>query len=76
MAVINANRRGFAVSALEAYQDVTRFGDEPDLSDLDYDLFLEVAGDLLADLFHLADSVGVDPETFVARGRLHYDEES
>jgi len=34
--------------------------------------FLQVAGDLIANLFHLADRVGVEPEWVVERAWDHY----
>ncbi|MCG0066018.1 hypothetical protein L0F81_22420 [Streptomyces tricolor] len=38
--------------------------------------FLEVGGDLLADLLHLGRLNGVDPDVLINRGRAHYDAEA
>lgn len=61
----NNARASFAVAALVAYRNVVR-GDE----DIE-----TVLSDLLGDLRHLADVVGVDFDEANDRGRYHYDAE-
>jgi len=74
----NHTRALWARKALMAFAAETgQTADLEYLSDPERDRgwFLEVAGDLLADLFHLADAVGVEPEELVERARYHHDAE-
>lgn len=60
----NTRRAGFALAALGGYRAVV--GDEEPAT---------VIGDLLGDLRHLCDALGLDFEDLVEAGRFHYDAE-
>ncbi|NMH96565.1 hypothetical protein [Pseudonocardia acidicola] len=66
------DKAGLAAAALEAYRSRTgaRAGDFADP-----EVFAEVAGDLIADLFHLADQAGLAPEALIDTARRHHDYE-
>lgn len=63
----NTRRAGFAGQALITYADVTRSGTSEDPS--------TVIGDLLGDLRHLCDALGLDFDALSEDGREHYDAE-
>ena len=72
----NKTRAHWALTALEAFGEQT--GQDSMLDGtltVPDDILCEVAGDLIADLFHLARLNDVDPEHLVDRGRMHYDAE-
>lgn len=61
-----------------AYTAVRAFGEET--GQIDYDMtdreaVMEIAGDLICNLFHLVGAAGVTPEELVDRARMHYDAE-
>jgi hypothetical protein len=69
-----AKRADWAHTALVAFAKQT--GQSPEAENLeDADCFYEVAGDLIANMGHLADVYGHDAEHAVFRGRGHYEEE-
>jgi hypothetical protein len=74
----NASRAEWARHAVMAFASLTGQGveesylDDPECA---RGWLLEVGGDLLADLFHLADQMGVEPAELVERGYFHHDAE-
>ncbi|WP_143261926.1 hypothetical protein [Allokutzneria sp. NRRL B-24872] len=62
----NTRRAGFAATALAAYAVVTGTHQEK---------FATITGDLLGDLRHLADTVGVDLDRAYLNGEAHYRDE-
>ncbi|MEV0445708.1 hypothetical protein AB0I84_17670 [Streptomyces spectabilis] len=74
----NKARAHWALNALEAFgQETGQKGDEYFTGTLTMteDALREVAGDLLANIFHLARLNGVDPALLVASGAMHFTEE-
>jgi hypothetical protein len=70
--VDNEDRRTWARAALDA------FGEQTGQTGYDYsdaEMLEEIAGDLICNLFHLADAAGLDPNKLIERGRFHYDDE-
>ncbi len=68
----NEDRRRWARVALDA------FGAETGQTDYDYrnpEHLIEIGGDLICNLLHLADQAGMDPEVLLEKGRDHHDEE-
>ncbi|MFF9481372.1 hypothetical protein [Streptomyces sp. NPDC014733] len=68
----NKTRAAWSLHALEAFgtqTGQTYFDGSTDVGD---DVLLEVAGDLLADLFHLARLNGVEPAQLIERGMTHF----
>lgn len=68
----NTDRARWAAAALDAFGAATgqigyTYTDPEHLS--------EIAADLVADLMHLGDQAGLDPEGLLDRGRRHYDDE-
>ena len=59
-----------------AHRALSLFATDVGMSERDItEDFLTVAGDFLADLFHLADEHGIDIDELVGRGRYHHDAE-
>ncbi|MCF3100992.1 hypothetical protein IPZ58_05305 [Streptomyces roseoverticillatus] len=74
----NEARARWALVAMEAMGNETGQKGEayfPGTLEVGEDVIREVAGDLMANLFHLARLNGVDPAKVVAAGALHYFEE-
>jgi hypothetical protein len=72
----NQTRATWAATALEAFgtqTGQTGYFDAP-LS-IDADLLREIAGDLLANLFHLARINGVEPGVITEAAFMHFEEE-
>jgi hypothetical protein len=70
---VNATRAHRAQCALEAYADASglRMSMSTDPAN-DDGSFVNVAGDLIADLCHLADQHGWSPEELMGRAELHF----
>lgn len=77
--VTNADRAGWAQAAAEAYASETRFDPREQVivngDDDDKDHASEVIGDLLGDLRHLCDTLGLDFDTLSETGAMHHAEE-
>ncbi|MEU0074069.1 hypothetical protein ABZ027_31710 [Streptomyces sp. NPDC006332] len=73
----NRTRAYWGLCALEAFARKTGQGDLLDGTlNIPDDILMEVGGDLLCDLFHLARLNDVDPDQLTDRGRMHYDAEA
>lgn len=75
----NEQRAEWAVTALTAFGGETGqnyFGGFTTVASVGDDIIGEVAGDLIANLFHLAVANGVSPETLIDRAMGHFMEES
>lgn len=72
----NKIRAGRALEALETFAEQTGQGLGPISSlAIGEDAVHEIAGDLIADLFHLARLNGATPETLISTALAHFEEE-
>lgn len=72
----NHSRVEHARAAVRAFAAETgRARAMPRGHDLGEDILLEVVGDLVSDLMHLAASEGIDPHDVINRSRMHLDAE-
>ncbi|MDJ0345566.1 hypothetical protein QMK19_34020 [Streptomyces sp. H10-C2] len=71
----NRTRASWAVAALAAFGRQTGQNYTDGTLNVDDEALREIAGDLLANLFHLARINDVDPEEIVRSGYSHYEEE-
>jgi hypothetical protein len=76
--VTNADRAGWARTALDAYVDETRSpcASAYELTPENKDNNEEVIGDFLCDLRHLCDALGLDWESLNDSGAMHYRDEA
>lgn len=65
----NTDRAERAIAIVNAYDRDNAYTDLTDHT------LAEVAGDIIADLFHLADALGADPDEIIGRARMHHDAE-
>lgn len=71
----NRTRAHWALCALEVFGALTGQNYFDGTTSVDEDAFLEVGGDLLADLFHLARLNDLDPDVIVSAGYSHFNAE-
>ncbi|MGK5496415.1 hypothetical protein [Streptomyces sp. URMC 125] len=72
----NLTRAHWALAGLEAFASRTGQASMLDgTANIPDDIFMEIAGDFLADLFHLARLNGIDPDSLVGRAREHFEAE-
>ncbi|MFD8789287.1 hypothetical protein [Streptomyces vinaceus] len=75
----NLTRAEWALSALEEFGRYTGqdeyFEDATGARNVGEDIMREVAGDLMANLFHLGRLNGVAPDTLIRAGLMHFTEE-
>ncbi|MEV6551720.1 hypothetical protein AB0M57_23820 [Streptomyces sp. NPDC051597] len=75
-AAMNMTRASWALAALEAFGDQT--GQREYFTGtltVAPEIIHEVAGDLVANIFHLARMNGLDPESIIAAAEMHFEEE-
>jgi hypothetical protein len=63
----NAERAEWASLAIETFADATGLNTDVEMA--------EAIGDLIADMHHLADSLGLDFAAILATASMHYSEE-
>lgn len=83
--VTNHDRAMWAMNAVAAYTAVTRSRDDAkkiarylDAAELDalgVDWGIELIGDLICDLLHLAEANGIVADEVIIQGRMHYEAE-
>src|SRR5690606_36561036 len=83
--VTNHDRAMWAMNAVAAYTTVTRSRDDAekvarylDAAELDAlgaDWGVELIGDLVCDLLHLAEANGIAADEVIRHGRMHYEAE-
>lgn len=71
----NKTRAFWALTALEAFGQKTGQNYSDGTLDMGEDALGEIAGDLLANLFHLARFNSLDPDAIVRSGYLHFEAE-
>ncbi|MFI1568904.1 hypothetical protein ACH4ZX_38825 [Streptomyces sp. NPDC020490] len=71
----NKTRAFWALAALEAFGLKTGQNYSDGTLDMGEDALGEIAGDLLANVFHLARFNSVDPDSIVRSGYLHFEAE-
>jgi len=85
MEVTNYDRAMWALRAVAAYaaatrshddaETVARYFDAAEFDALGVDWGIELIGDLICDLLHLAEANGIAAEEVILQGRMHYEAE-
>src|SRR5690606_40837215 len=83
--VTNHDRAMWALNAVAAYtaatrsrkdaETVARYLDAAELDALGVDWGIELIGDLICDLLHLAEANGIVADEVIIQGRMHYETE-
>ncbi|MFD7257195.1 hypothetical protein [Streptomyces sp. NPDC059874] len=74
-AAANDIRAGWALAGLFAYAKETGQDTEPGWQEDPTAIVTEVAGDLIASVFHVARRLDIDPDSLVSSAYLHFTEE-